>query len=600
MFDLKGALARKAAERQQRANAQDDAARRAWAEIPQLQTNGLQATPRDWVALECLANSQAYSKSDTRKRFVLWEARRTGDVVVTAAPNLHAEHPWVEQLFLPGAGRVRFPFNPGDSSLTDSLSWESISEALRLADGQLRDLPRFSTASRSCLVLIPEQLNDLDAIARAPAVDARQQHQVGTAQYRINTQEWTDLRRALANEADAPQRFSAVVGDIGAAAGTRVAWNGHRYRLYSLKTGVSFVGSHYEGRGSGDKHLLESNSTMAMVRSDAIRVLRNTDNTLGVQTEILTVTAPCRLGRDGFQVRDLSCMLAGHDYLPGQAIPYAGQHFDGGRGVAQSVESWRTKFAIPLGRAKARMLLNYGLIHTSANAQNFVLGFERDQVRQFVLRDLGDTSWHDDYIDTYLGGVGPSIVEALRQERADQVRHLLHATSSGAYPAPHIVRLAANSVLTHGFGENAGWNSGQRHRFVTGIFDGFLSYIEECLGIGAVYPQAQGQLQRSDMIALGDQVCYPHTLDDGVYRRSVEELVRRDPADLLGQAAQVRQLDAQGLTDNQLRALINAEEALLCAAVEALLSRPADARAINNRLRQLFTRGDWPAVVPGR
>ncbi|CAN0596087.1 unnamed protein product, partial [Laminaria digitata] len=138
---------------------------------------------------------------------------------------------------------------------------------------------------------------------------------------------------------------------------------------------------------------------------------------------------------------------------------------------------WRSQFTYPLGRAKARLFLNYGLIHTSANAQNFVLGFKGSTLKQFVLRDVGDTSWHDVFVTTY--GKGTEAESAfLRESKSDHV-HTLKTTSSGDYPAPYIVRLAAWSLLTHGFGDKLSWTKPQLYKFVTGAFDGFMDYLIE-------------------------------------------------------------------------------------------------------------------------
>src|SRR6185503_19543084 len=117
---------------------------------------------------------------------------------------------------------------------------------------------------------------------------------------------------------------------------------------------------------------------MAMLRSRLIRSLPNIDPTFGLQLELLTITAPLTNGnRDGFQVRDLSCLAPNLMYVPGQAVPYVRTMVDHAASADDQCTFWRNNFAIPLGRAKARLFLNYGLIHTSANAQNVVLGFTR-------------------------------------------------------------------------------------------------------------------------------------------------------------------------------------------------------------------------------
>jgi len=351
--------------------------------------------------------------------------RRLNIEVIRDAP---AKHEWVCSLFWYGYF-VRFPLYTWDADPGDSLSWISMHPHLCAQDWekQLRRLPRWSTASRSCLAMIPADVDTLatikteDAVNQPPRFGPRDQSDAY-----VNVLEWAD------NEKD---RFWKVVGDPGQAAsrdGTillrqvRQA-NMSRYRLYSVKTGVNYVGSHFEGEKAG-KQRLEANCSMAMLRSQVIDSMPNNDYTLGVQTEVLAITAPITIvddttkerrkaRRDGFQVRDLSCMQRGLDYSPGQAIPYARANFDN-LGTCDpkkptiignlqlQCDFWRRNFAVPLGRAKARLFLNYGLMHTSANAQNFLVGFNGYVPKQLVPARTAFTSlWHDE------NASGPRVAE---------------------------------------------------------------------------------------------------------------------------------------------------------------------------------------------
>ncbi|MBN1210878.1 MAG: hypothetical protein JXB05_38875 [Myxococcaceae bacterium] len=578
--------------------------------IPALARQALREAARDWIALECLANGRDYAKPDTQKRFVLWEARKTGLIHIELGENVQAEHAWVLRLFLPINTFVRFPFNSGDSSQTDSLSWHSIDQSLLKPDGQLYELPRWSTASRSSVALVPQNIAQLPKLQAWPGEEPRQEVQYQNHDIKVHMREWADLDTARANPLNL-WRFYQAVGDVGAAASSDgiMLPNGYRARLYSIKTGVHYVGSKYQGPPVANKHRLEANSAMAMLRSNVVRALPNGDDSFGLQPEILTITAPLRDGsRDGFQVRDLSCLRRQTRYLPGQAIPYARWAFDAQAGADGQCDFWRANFAVPLGRAKARLFLNYGLIHTSANAQNFVLGFPlmgRPGLMQFVVRDLGDTSWHDDFIRDYLShfGHGQRVWRAFRSEASAAIRHVLHDTSSGQYPAPEIVRLAAFSLLTHGFGENLGWNRTLQHRFLTGLFDGFLSYVRQTLNLAAAsYPGVLPAAPLTDpaILTLGEDGAYPHpTPSHARYCERIEACLGLTAAELFGRAAYVRSRAQHVITsDNTLRQAINAEELLLCAGIERLLRTMDDGvrSAIRDRLETAFA-GHWPAVV---
>ncbi len=427
--------------------------------------------------------------------------------------------------------------------------------------------------------------------------------------------------------------FREVISDPGEAASSRgVVVQGlpgqpdsrGRYRLYSVKTGVNYVGSKFEG-GRAGKHRLEANCSMAMLRSEVIESMPNKDSSFGVQTEVLTITAPLSEDgkRDGFQVRDLSCLWPRLSYIPGQAIPYGRAAFDRADAPADQAEFWRGAFAVPLGRAKARLFLNYGLVHTSANAQNFLLGFYgharfAGEVRQFVARDVGDTSWHDDYITKYfrVTPLARKVHAAFVKEKGARIRHVLRETSSGDYPPPHIMRLAAYSVLTHGFAEvlhaRHNWTKAHQYRFVSGILDGFREYFQQALGLGALYPNGGGtQVTDPDIILLGSAGKYPaDPTQMARYKQTVQALLKQSAGELLSKAAFVRQratavMGANGDVafaaggNEGLCTLLNAEEVLLCAGLELTLGLPPDELskvAIRDKLEVLLE-GKWPHVI---
>jgi hypothetical protein len=616
-----------------------------WDSIPGKISDGLKGC-RDLCALECLANDPRYAKPDSQKIFLLWKAKnivwRTNNVpaiTIDVIEGFTEKHPWVASLFI-GTDFVRFPFNTWDaktknmSGIAGSLSWESIREDLKKEkfEDELLQLPRWSTASRSCFVMIPEHADNLgkqdpdnvdDGLRLAHGVEREVDSRVRTETLYPNLPEWDDYEPTSSRT-----RFKDVVGDPATAANTGKGLFGNQYKLYSVKTGVSFVGSFYEGLHG--KNLLEANSSMAMRRSDVIASMYNSDETFGIQTEVLTITAPLIDGRrDGFQVRDLSCLREALHYVPGSAIPYARAAFDGKNDddCGAQCEFWRKAFAVPLGRAKARLFLNYGLLHTSANAQNFLVGFCVERPKQFVTRDVGDTSWHDDYLTRYIQGLpsGKKAYNNCHDESTAPIHHMLRETTSNAYPPPRMIRLAAYEVIGHGFDEKllsplktqnstsstkdgCGWTELHVYHFATGVLDGFRSFMEEAFGFGELYPLGPDNLEDKEIKTCGEQGPYPYETNPPIKKQKYEALVeklKQESADMLmGKAAAVRRRgtaamgnDKQAFGRYPFRILLNAEEAFLCGGLEVKLGLWGEKDGhVAERLVKLFE-GAWPKVV---
>ncbi|HVH97198.1 MAG TPA: hypothetical protein VM869_00745, partial [Enhygromyxa sp.] len=192
---------------------------------------------------------------------------------------------------------------------------------------------------------------------------------------------------------------------------------------FSVKTGVVWVGIRNQQGVHKDK--LEENCIVACLRSDLVverdRVARRnprTDPDLLVQTELLSMTErdpnDAESFGDGVQVRDLSVLDPSKLYIPPISIPFLD------RGMQQLERRfsccdderwrnfWRDAYARPLGRAKAILLLRYGLQMGSPNAQNWLLEFEPGDPPTFtgrvVVRDLGDAYLHREVLWARYGG----------------------------------------------------------------------------------------------------------------------------------------------------------------------------------------------------
>ncbi len=572
----------------------------------------------DWVYNECLANDAYYAKPDSEKVFILWEAKGSS-IEITTCEDIAENHPWLYSLFVlktknqAGGPWVRFPWNSGDSSAgmcicpanvntegqAQPLDGRIHTQAVVPQNNQYVTLRRWSTASRSCLGLVPKVLPAATNVEWLAERDAnRSVPDRAPLRFAVNQTDW-------AQNAKTHNRFvEAVAPHLGDFTSTE----GHKYgqdlqpsRLYSIKTGVSYVGSIFEEPFK--KNLLESNCNMAITRSNVVlkvgkdnEATQAGDDTFRTQVELLTITAECMVNdvvvRDGFQVRDLSCLKAGERYLPGQALPYSGDAFSNKNG-AQDALFWTQRFAIPCGRAKAKMFLKYGLIHSSANAQNFILAFDggTDVLKGFILRDIGDTYWHDDYIQKILGNQHPANTLGLAQEPAvlGKAYHLLHETNSTSYPPPHLVRAAAYSLVTHDFDKTAkaqrGWTDAHVLSFTQGVLDGFRDYLADTLGADFSYPEEPGlNLEKATVKELGKTFRYPG--ED--YKQKLEAFLETYEGTLLKLAAEIRQKSAAWLAEGDLKDvdwLINAEEMALCAHLDAYLF--ANHNAVKQKVKKL-------------
>jgi hypothetical protein len=183
---------------------------------------------------------------------------------------------------------------------------------------------------------------------------------------------------------------------------------------YSVKTGVRWLGKVAQGSGDpgGGKDVLESNALLASMRSDWVEHVEATVGTapsLIVLRELLTVTYPnnYRGTRDGYQIRDLRPLDTKKIYFPPLSIPFGGQEFVDAyntrhKGHELDFETfWREAYAKPLGKAKAELLLRYGMQLTTPNPQNFLLEFDATTLEPtgvVVIRDIGDAKIHSEVI----------------------------------------------------------------------------------------------------------------------------------------------------------------------------------------------------------
>lgn len=327
------------------------------------------------------------------------------------------------------------PFNAEDNDQTSDAIGKKSPTGWGLQLTKLRPAPDMSwgfwkTASRSCVVKVKRVKNK----------NARWQDLLGLSLWESWDYTKEDPPSAeVLKRAETVELYQSYMGvkERGAVLSTE-AQRGQAFRLsdvrdcFSIKTGVRWVGNVDQKGKHKDK--LEENSIVACLRSDLIIAFdrqagrnQKADKDISIQTELLSITERDMIRADGkeafgdgIQVRDLSVLSPDKIYFPPLSIPFVGldlkslkRRYDGVNDPAWC-ELWKKCYAERLGRAKAMLLLRYGLQMGSPNAQNFLIEFNRPSgadgtptpTGKFVFRDVGDMYLHREVLWARLGGVG--------------------------------------------------------------------------------------------------------------------------------------------------------------------------------------------------
>jgi len=123
---------------------------------------------------------------------------------------------------------------------------------------------------------------------------------------------------------------------------------------------------------------------------DRIDALLGPDPSVRMVREILVMLV--REGETACMVRDLRSFQDGHYYLPGLSLPWVGRQIAKRHGESFE-EFWGHHWAEAVGRAKATILVRYGLWYETPNPQNLLLQLDRDlrPTGVVVFRDGTDT-----------------------------------------------------------------------------------------------------------------------------------------------------------------------------------------------------------------
>ncbi|MHA7633879.1 hypothetical protein [Corallococcus sp. M7] len=357
---------------------------------------------------------------------------------------------------------VVFPYNYDDNSENSRAMGTDLrtdpAMVVRGAQRLTATLVRWATASRSGIVAVPKDGVDVDDVHaygddREKSWDFRPYVRGGDNRLAWKRQVWgvnPGKRRThtfLKGHEQAPRR-------------------GHK--LYSIKTGVQYVG--LKDQTSTSKDLLEENSAHAMLRSDLISEMTSKYKHYSLETryQLEVLCVQMYLGKqdlsgngvdadrwDGFQVRELGSM-DGEIWFPALSIPTSGKTF-AKRWAHKTDFSWKDfwgkNFAEKLGRAKAEMLVLFGLQHMTANSQNMLIAFPRDKggynastdAKAIILRDIGDTLLNDHFYK-----VLQKVQEPYKHLWSHEVASPFGVTLSssiGQYFQPLITRLGTTIVF---------------------------------------------------------------------------------------------------------------------------------------------------------
>jgi hypothetical protein len=190
-----------------------------------------------------------------------------------------------------------------------------------------------------------------------------------------------------------------------------------------------------------------------------LRVMGNLETTNKKQEDVRREEIESKkasIGFDGIQVREIT--NAGKDaiWFPALAIPSHGKAFVEHWARGQDwIEFWKHNFAIPMGRAKAEMLLFFGMQHMTSNSQNFLIAFSRQpggkdgKLQHLILRDIGDTLYND-YVFNVLKDLDPLYEKEWQHESADKDFGVTLCSSLGSYTTPRMTRSGASIVFFFG------------------------------------------------------------------------------------------------------------------------------------------------------
>lgn len=167
----------------------------------------------------------------------------------------------------------------------------------------------------------------------------------------------------------------------------------------SIKAGTDTP--HRGGGTQTAKSFTRDDVTAALLRQphiNAIEKIFPNDDTLLTLPEVLVLRE--KKSGNGVLVRDLSRIENKNIYVPGLSIPYMGREI-ARKNKIPFMPFWEEFYAEAVGRAKARLLVNYGLEMETPNAQNILIELSPDfkPTGRVVFRDTVDSHFSAPWLD---------------------------------------------------------------------------------------------------------------------------------------------------------------------------------------------------------
>jgi len=467
---------------------------------------------------------------------------------------------------------VVFPYNVDDNDSSSSALGTDLKKLAHLGAAKLKaTLPRWSTASRSSIVPFGQEID-------ATVVDNK-----AWVQRKLN--------RLPKDAGEIKEKW--VIGDEDEE--TYEGFKSEKSaKYYSVKTGVQWVGM--QDQSNTGKTYLEDGYDLAMNRSNLVAWLRNVYGAKALETryqiEILTVVVDRVPGYadvehkwDGFQVRDLGDST-GQAWFPGTAIPNQGKAFAAKFGnTSQWEKYWTTHFAEPLGRAKAEMLVMFGL-QLQGNAQNMLVSFDKSSKKsQLIVRDIGDALIHD-HIYAALDNVG-QFKNVITLEKNSGRGFFVSADENGSPndAMPRMTRIGTALLFFFGPFIQADVTVDVATRMALAHHKSFLAYMKEKIGYDFDGSASNGNAPeglKKNLLLCADN--YKYTTSQLTYSQVVQAVLACPSSARLELYNALEQETQQNLGKNAnidtMRRLCAAQDMLIGADLECYLVSKAGKKAL--------------------
>ncbi|MEO6459202.1 MAG: hypothetical protein ABIO95_02025 [Bdellovibrionota bacterium] len=241
---------------------------------------------------------------------------------------------------------------------------------------------------------------------------------------------------------------------------------------FTIKVGTDFP---HKAEYQSAKALTKDDIEGAVLRQPFLNEVEKTfknDDLLVLLPEILVLKH--KATGEGVILRDLSRLDNENIYVTGLSIPYVGRDIAKANGL-EFEEFWAKTYGHQLGRAKARMLLNYGIEMETPNSQNILIELTKDMkpTGKVVIRDTVDSWLYRPWVDAL--------------HRGD----LLGANNElGWEPRTSLNPYGSNSIWRFDEAGKDSFSSAGMKKLLTAHDSGWVEEMRNLLGITTTHPSS--------------------------------------------------------------------------------------------------------------